>query len=78
LGRTENSEGVMTEREYEGRIMELEHALEDVLECFEISGNSYTIDTDLWDDAQVDLDIADIISAAADVLYGGPNYAEEE
>lgn len=68
----------MTEREYEGRIMELEHALEDVLECFEISGNSYTIDTDLWDDAQVDPDIADIITAVSDVLYGGPNYAEEE
>ena len=68
----------MTERDYQGRIAELERALEDVLECFDANIDGYSIDTENWDAAQVDPDIAEIIEGAGYILWGGANYAEEE
>lgn len=74
----------MTTRDYEGRIAELEHALEDLIECFDPVGNSIYIDVEVttsdgldYAPMRVDPDIADCIASVEEILNGGAALAEE-
>lgn len=75
----------MTTRDYEGRIAELEHALEDVLECFDDEGVETLIEVydehaDGVEDAimmAVGEDVSEIVATAREILYGGAAVAEE-
>lgn len=57
-------------------IAELEHALEDLVECFTIMGNDTYIDT-ASGPAVVSDEVVEIYEAALDVLYGGDAEVDE-
>ena len=73
----------MTSDQMEGRIAELEHALEDLLECFEPIGTALCIEvksneppyTGIFMD--ITEEVNELVEAAHSALYGGAAYAQE-
>ena len=52
------------------RVLELERVLENILELFEVTGNSYTVETIDGDIVEVSRPLCDELDAAEIVLYG--------
>ena len=52
------------------RVPELERVLENILELFEVTGNSYTVETIDGDVVEVSRPLVDELDAAEIVLYG--------
>lgn len=74
----------MTEQQQLGRIAELEHALEDLLEIFDDNGTDIYIDVlvPVSDGLEtmpmaVSEEVEDVVDGVSEILFGGAAYAEE-